>query len=171
MWCSQVSLTTCIFFILYRICTEYTVYWKFTCTQKIISMLQLYEFLWKLDFFMVFILCFHRTFDVNTLGSTPSPCCPTWTLGIHPGSWHWDSPRKCVPLQTWSPRRFPAPWAGKVFFWWAVDWIAIQYDWWGQILYYIYFMYIYIHIVFVSEELGGKFVCLEDFCGEISADQ
>ena len=25
-----------------------------------------------------------------------------------------DSPRKCVPLQTWSPRRFPAPWAGKV---------------------------------------------------------
>ena len=32
MWCSQVWLTICMFFILYRICTEYTVYWKFTCT-------------------------------------------------------------------------------------------------------------------------------------------
>ena len=90
---------------------EYTVYWKFTCSlysYLCCSYMSFCESWTSLCFFRLLsqnISCQRAWINPLSMLSHLNP----WNTPLEVGS---DSPRKCVPLQTWSPRRFPAPWAG-----------------------------------------------------------
>ncbi len=66
-----------------------------------------YMSIWKMNFFILHSVFLAFIEHMMSTFSNPWTLCPE---DCHPVQTCWDSPRKCVPLQTWSPRRFLAPW-------------------------------------------------------------
>ena len=172
MWCSQASLTTCIFYILYRICTEYTVYWKFTCTlysYLCCSYMSFCESWTSLCFFSSFAFIEHF---MSTRLDQPSPCCPTWTLWLH--RWKLDQIHQgsVSHFQHGHQGDFQHLGRSKGRSFSGELWIGSPFNMTDEGKFYNIYIYVYIYIHYICEwRVGGKFVRLEGFCGEMSADQ
>lgn len=108
-------------FILYRICTVYTVYWKFTCTlysYLCCSYMSFCESWTSLCFF--FAWCQRAWINPVAMLSHLNPWNTPWKLDqIHQGSVSHFKHGHQGDFQHLGLER-------SIFFWWAVDWIAIQ---------------------------------------------